>query len=214
MQDAYTRDQLDSQLKSEFLTALQPAFAEISEKGIRYSALPGHADDLAEAMNHVLSEKWGGHYGITITSVGVSSVTASEEDEKMIKELQKNAVFRNANMAGAQMVAAQSEAMVAAANNQNAGPMMAFAGMNMAQQAGGLNANQLFQMGAQQQAAQPAPAPAAAPAGDSWTCSCGTVNTGKFCSNCGSPKPAGNWTCSCGTVNTGKFCSNCGSPRP
>ena len=112
------------------------------------------------------------------------------------------------------MVAAQSEAMVAAANNQNAGPMMAFAGMNMAQQAGGLNANQLFQMGAQQQAAQPAPAPAAAPAGDSWTCSCGTVNTGKFCSNCGSPKPAGNWTCSCGTVNTGKFCSNCGSPRP
>ncbi|MCR5674254.1 MAG: SPFH domain-containing protein [Lachnospiraceae bacterium] len=213
--DAYTRDELESQLKSEFLTALQPAFAEISEKGIRYSALPGHADDLADAMNHVLSEKWGGHYGITITSVGVSSVTASEEDEKMIKELQKNAVFRNANMAGAQMVAAQSEAMVAAANNQNAGPMMAFAGMNMAQQAGGVNAGQLFQMGAQQAAAQPAPAPAAAPAAGSWTCSCGTVNTGKFCSNCGTPKPAdASWTCACGTVNTGKFCSNCGQPRP
>ena len=134
----------------------------------------------------------------------------------MIKELQKNAVFRNANMAGAQMVAAQSEAMVAAANNQNAGPMMAFAGMNMAQQAGGMNAAQLFQMG-QQQNAQPQAAPQAAQApADSWTCSCGTVNTGKFCSNCGSPKPApaGSWTCSCGTVNTGKFCSNCGSPRP
>lgn len=210
----YRREQLDSQLKSEFLTALQPAFAEISEKGIRYSALPGHADDLAEAMNHQLSDKWGGHYGITITSVGVTSVTASEEDEKMIKDLQKNAVFRNANMAGAQMVAAQSEAMVAAANNQNAGPMMAFAGMNMAQQAGGLNANQLFQMGAAGQAA-PQAAPAQAPA-DSWTCACGTVNTGKFCSNCGQPKPApaGSWTCSCGTVNTGNFCSNCGSPRP
>ncbi|MCR5093133.1 MAG: SPFH domain-containing protein [Lachnospiraceae bacterium] len=212
---AYTRDKLDSQLKSEFLTALQPAFAEISEKGIRYSALPGHADDLAEAMNHVLSDKWGGHYGITITTVGVSSVTASEEDEKMIKDLQKTAVYRNANMAGAQMVAAQSEAMVAAANNQNAGPMMAFAGMNMAQQAGGVNASQLFAMG-QQQNAQPAPAPApAAPAAGSWTCACGSVNTGKFCSNCGQPKPDdGSWTCECGATNTGKFCTNCGKAKP
>ncbi len=212
---ANTRDKLDSQLTSEFLTALQPAFAEISEKGIRYSALPGHADDLAEAMNHVLSDKWGGHYGITITTVGVSSVTASEEDEKMIKDLQKTAVYRNANMAGAQMVAAQSEAMVAAANNQNAGPMMAFAGMNMAQQAGGVNASQLFAMG-QQQNAQPAPAPApAAPAAGSWTCACGSVNTGKFCSNCGQPKPDdGSWTCECGATNTGKFCTNCGKAKP
>ena len=212
---AYTRSELESQLKSEFLTALQPAFAEISEKGIRYSALPGHADDLADAMNHVLSEKWGGHYGIVITSVGVSSATASEEDEKMIKDLQKTAVYRNQNMAAAQLVGAQSEAMVAAANNQNAGPMMAFAGMNMAQQAGGANAAQLFQMGAAQAAPAPAPAPAAAPAAGSWTCSCGTVNTGKFCSNCGTPKPADeSWTCSCGSVNTGRFCSNCGQPRP
>ena len=47
-----------------------------------------------------------------------------------------------------------------------------------------------------------------------WTCSCGTVNQGNFCGNCGSPRPQKDWTCSCGTVNSGNFCSNCGSKRP
>lgn len=227
VEDDYHREDLDSQLKSELLTALQPAFAKISEMGIRYSALPGHADDIADALNDVLSDKWGKIYGISIVTFGVSSVNASEEDEKMIKELQRNAAFRNPNMAAAQLVGAQAQAMQDAANNPNAGPMMAFAGMNMAGQAGGMNAAQLFQMG-QQQAPQtpppapapapapaPTPAPAAAPASEAtWTCSCGNVNTGKFCSNCGSPKPSEEWTCSCGNVNKGKFCSNCGSPRP
>ncbi|MCR5627028.1 MAG: SPFH domain-containing protein [Lachnospiraceae bacterium] len=214
----YTRDQLDSQLKSELLTALQPAFAKISEMGIRYSALPGHADDIADALNDILSDKWKDIYGLTIVTFGVSSVNASEEDEKMIKELQRNAAFRNPNMAAAQLVGAQSQAMQDAANNQN-GAMMAFAGMNMAGQAGGMNAAQLFQMGQNQQPQQSAPAPAApvqnaAPAAGAWTCQCGTSNTGNFCSNCGQPRPSADWTCKCGTVNSGKFCSNCGSPRP
>ena len=132
----------------------------------------------------------------------------------MIKEAQRNAINRNPNMAAATLVGAQAQAMQDAAKNPN-GSMMAFAGMNMAGQAGGMNTSQLFSMGAAQAPQQAAPAPApAAPAAGSWTCSCGTVNTGKFCSNCGSPNPAGPWTCSCGTQNTGKFCSNCGSPRP
>ena len=200
----YTRKELDSQLKSEFLTALQPAFARISALGIRYSALPGHTMELADAMNQVLSAKWSGLRGISIVSVGVNSITASPEDEATIKELQKSAVFRNTNMAAAHMVQAQAEAMKNAASNQG-GAMMGFMGMNMAQQAGGFNAAQLFQMGAQQQAA---PAPALA---NSWTCKCGTVNTGKFCSECGSSQ---GWTCSCGAVNKGKFCPECGAKKP
>ncbi|MBR6596034.1 MAG: SPFH domain-containing protein [Oscillospiraceae bacterium] len=205
----YKRSELDRQLKSEFLTALQPAFARISELGIRYSALPGHTMELADAMNQVLSAKWSGLRGISIVSVGVNSITASPEDEATIKELQKTAVFRNTNMAAAYMVGAQGEAMKTAAANQG-GAMMGFMGMNMAQQAGGFNANQLFQMSAQQPAPAPAPAPSPAPA-NGWKCKCGAVNTGKFCTECGASQ---GWTCACGAVNKGKFCSECGAKKP
>ena len=212
----YTREEIDGQLKSELMTALQPAFAKISEMGIRYSALPGHTQELSDVLNKVLSDKWDNLRGIRIVSLGVSSVKASEEDEAMIKELQRNAVFRNPTMAAAQMVGAQASAMQSAASNEKTGPAMACAAMKMAANVGGANAQNLFTMG-QQQAAQAQPmqpsAPAPVPQAE-WTCSCGTVNTGKFCSECGSPRPAGPWTCSCGTVNTGKFCSECGKPRP
>lgn len=209
---AYTREALDSQLKSELLTALQPAFAKISEMGIRYSALPGHTAEMADVLNDVLSTKWRELRGIEIVSFGVSSVKASDEDEQMIKELQRNAAFRDPNMAAAQIVGAQSAAMQEAAKNENAGPAMAFMGMNMAQNAGGTNAQTLFQMG--QQHAQQGSEPAAT---TGWTCECGkTGNTGKFCSDCGKPQPiaAAGWTCSCGAVNKGKFCTECGKPKP
>ena len=233
----YTRDRLESQLKTELLTALQPAFAKISEQGIRYSALPGHTMEMADALNDVLSSKWRNLRGLEIVSFGVSSVKASEEDEAMLKELQRNAAFMDPTRAAAHLVGAQASAMQAAANNQNAGPAMAFMGMNMAGQAGGVNAQSLYQMGAQQQAAPAAagwtcacgqsgitgkfcpncgkPKPAPAPAAGSWTCSCGATATGKFCPECGKPRPADTgWTCSCGAVNKGKFCAECGKPKP
>ena len=212
----YTRNNLDSQLKSELLTALQPAFAKISGMGIRYSALPGHTFEMADALNEVLSEKWRGLRGIEIVSFGVSSVKAEEEDEKMIKEMQRNAAFMDPTRAAAHLVGAQAAAMQSAASNQGAGAAMAFMGMNMAQGAGGINAQNLYAMGQQQAAQQPAPVPAA-PAG--WTCSCGqTGNQGKFCMGCGAakpePKPADSWKCSCGATATGKFCTECGAPKP
>ena len=233
----YTRDRLESQLKTELLTALQPAFAKISEQGIRYSALPGHTMEMADALNDVLSSKWRNLRGLEIVSFGVSSVKASEEDEAMLKELQRNAAFMDPTRAAAHLVGAQASAMQAAASNQNAGPAMAFMGMNMAGQAGGVNAQSLYQMGAQQQAAPAAagwtcacgqsgitgkfcpncgkPKPAPAPAAGSWTCSCGATATGKFCPECGKPRPADTgWTCSCGAVNKGKFCAECGKPKP
>lgn len=209
----YTRDRIDSQLKSELLTALQPAFARISAMGIRYSALPGHTMELAEALNEVLSEKWAGQRGVEVVSFGINSVKATEEDEAMLKELQRNAVFRNANMAAAQLVGAQAQAMQDAAKN-TAGAMTGFMGMNMAQQGGGANAAQLFQVAAQQTPQQAPEKPQACP--DGWTCSCGAFVTGKFCPECGQKKPEtqGGWTCACGAVNKGKFCTECGAKKP
>ncbi|MDO4731403.1 MAG: SPFH domain-containing protein [Clostridia bacterium] len=215
VKDEFERSTIDGQLKSELLTALQPAFAQLSEMGIRYSALPGHTMELSDALNKILSSKWRDLRGIEIVVFGVSSVNASKEDEQMIKELQRNAAFRNPTMAAAHMVGAQAQAMQDAAKNTG-GAMNGFFGMNMASNMGGVNAQNLFAMGQQQQQQQQVQQNSAPANSGGWTCSCGTSNTGKFCSNCGSSKPqnAAGWTCSCGAVNTGKFCSECGSPKP
>ena len=253
--NVYTRDQIDSMLKSELLTALQPAFARISEMGIRYSALPGHTMELSDALNEVLSKKWTELRGIQIYSFGMNSVTAPKEDEDMIKQLQKSAVMRDPGMAAATLAGAQADAMRTAAAN-TAGAMTGFMGMGMAQQAGGAGIQGLYEMG-RQQPNQPMPGgayvgqssqdgayagqpnqqpsggmhtgqenqprqqpsgdvPSEASAASGWICSCGKAgNTGKFCTECGAPKPAADgWTCACGTVNKGKFCSECGRPKP
>lgn len=210
--DTYTRDNLDSQLKSELLTALQPAFAKISAQGIRYSALPAHTAEIADALNEVLSDKWAGLRGISVVSFGVSSVSASEEDAELIKEIQRNAALRDPRMAAAHLTGAQAEAMQAAAKNEGGmGAIGAFMGMGMAQNAGGAQATNLFGMAPQQTPAN----------SGGWICAnCGQAgNTGKFCTNCGAANPAHaaarGWTCpNCGSVNSGKFCAECGTAKP
>lgn len=203
----YRRSEIDSQLKSELLTALQPAFAKISTLGIRYSALPGHAMELADALNEVLTEKWSKTRGIAIASFGVSSVTADEEDENRIKQLQQAAALKDPTMAAAALASAQAQAMQDAAKNEGAGPVMAFAGMNMAGQAGGANIQTLYSMG-QQQAASQQPA-------DGWTCACGASASGNFCQSCGAKRPASDtWQCACGAACSGNFCQSCGAKRP
>ena len=210
VESEYTRDSIDGQLKTELLTALQPAFARLSEKGIRYSALPGHSTELAECLNQELSEKWKKLRGLEIVSFGISSLKADEEDEKKIKQMQEMVAYTDPNMAAARLVGAQASAMEAAASNTN-GAATAFMGMGMAGQAGGASIQNLYAMGAastqNQHQAQKA---------DSWKCpSCGASASGKFCPECGKPKPNGTgWTCSCGAVNKGKFCSECGKPKP
>lgn len=227
--DEYPRTEIDSMLKSELLTALQPAFARISEMGVRYSAIPGHTTEIADALNDILSAKWAELRGLQIVSFGVNSVKASEEDEQMIKDLQKSAVMRDPSMAAAALVGAQADAMKAAAANEG-GAMMGFMGLGMANQAGGaMNAQNLFAMGQQNrqaamqqqqaQASMQQPAGGAlAPASNTWQCQCGAVNRGKFCAECGAKKPEGAplYQCDkCGwqpddPQNPPKFCPECG----
>lgn len=211
VEDKYVKESIESQLKTELLTALQPAFAKVSEMGIRYSSLPGHTMEFAEALNEVLSRKWKETRGIEIVSIGVNSVNASEEDEEMIKELQRRAVIGNPKMAVATLVEAQAEAMKSAASNTATGPMFAFAGMNMAQKSGGIDANTLFAMEGTK--AQEETEVKIEP--KEWTCKCGAKNNGKFCTECGEKKPATYKCDKCGwepkdkTVPP-KFCANCG----
>ena len=230
---AYDRSEIDAQLKSELLTALQPAFGELSAKGIDYTEIPAHTMDLADSLNQILSEKWTELRGLKIVSFGVNSVAATEEDEEKIQNMQMAAAMRDPTMAAAVTVAAQADAMRTAAANEN-GAMAGFMGMGMVNGIAGNQAANMFAMGQQQQQAPvatpvaapvaptaPVAAPAAvpvAPAADAWVCACGHSNTGKFCTECGSPKPASaaaeGWTCSCGAVNQGKFCSECGAKKP
>lgn len=206
----FTREEIDSQLKSELLTALQPAFARLSDLGIRYSSVVGHTRELTEILREELSATWGDRMGIEIQTVGISSIKANEEDEAMIKELQHSAAFTDAKRAMAYDVASRGKAMRDAANNPN-GAAMGMMGVNMVNGMGGASSSELLYKMEQQEAAQPKPE---APQ-NGWTCACGSVNTGKFCSQCGSPKPVvESWTCSCGSVNTGKFCPQCGNPKP
>jgi len=280
----YTRDMIDSQLKAELLTGLNVALSRVSAQGIRYSALPGKANEIATELNDVLSAKWRDLRGIEVVSFAVNSASVSPEDEKRIKDLQAAKSLRDPNMAGAVLANAQADAMRSAAENEK-GAGVGFMGLGMATVAGGSSAQNLFAQGAQGGGAIPpstyptaadggfgvtppaagavppapgtvqpgavpppvagtaqpgavppiyaAPAPAAPAAptapvaavvagvagAAAWTCpSCGqTDNTGNFCANCGTAKPApATWTCpSCGQAdNAGKFCANCGTPRP
>ena len=247
IENEYLRSEIDGQLKSELLMGLNKAFGVMSEKGVRYSALPAHAEEIADELNEVLSKKWRDLRGIEVVSFGVSSVKASEKDERYIRDQQ---ALANPNARAAFMTGATGTAMQNAASNE-AGAMTGFMGMGMAANQGVNMMNAINQQmyppqggypsgpqsyppqggypggpqgypqqggypgGPQGYPQQPAPQAHAAPAANAgWTCSCGTVNQGKFCSECGKPRPAAEWTCSCGTVNKGKFCSGCGTKRP
>ena len=206
----YTRDELDNTLKTEFISALQPAFGRLSELELRPNQIVTHNTDLENAMNEALSAKWGELRGLKVVSVALGSVTLPDEDAELIKSAQRNATSA---LAASTLVAAQAQAMKDAANN-SAGVMTGFMGMGMAMNTGAANTAQNLYAMAQDEAAQKA-APQAAPTAAGWKCSCGATATGKFCPECGSPKPvADGWTCSCGSVNQGKFCANCGAKKP
>ncbi|MBE6621454.1 MAG: SPFH domain-containing protein [Ruminococcaceae bacterium] len=203
----YTRSEIDSQLKTEFISALAPAFARLSELELRPNQIATHNAAIEQAMNEQLTKKWGELRGLKVKSVAMNPVTLPEEDAEMIKKAQQAAMLRDPTMAAATLVGAQADAMKAAAENDG-GAMTGFMGMGMAMNAGGVNAQNLFTMGQQQ--AKEAPAPAQS----GWKCACGHVAEGKFCTECGAKKPEEGWVCTCGSVNRGKFCPECGAKKP
>ncbi|MBQ2919719.1 MAG: SPFH domain-containing protein [Oscillospiraceae bacterium] len=211
----FTRDALDEQLKAEFISALQPAFGALAELELRPAQLPAKVNELKKAMNDALKADWAENRGIAVENISLNPIRLSDDDMKKITDMEDAASYgANPFMMSGRMTQATANAMETAAGNAS-GAVHGFMGMNMV---GGMNggfgaAQQFYQMGVQQSQQQPQAA-APAPAKDGWKCSCGAENTGKFCAECGSPKPAEGWTCACGAVNRGKFCPECGAKKP
>ncbi len=207
--DEYRKESIMEQLKSDFLDALHPAFAKMSELGIRYSAIPAHTKELGEAIDTAMAEKWKLGRGIKIENISFNALNAPKEDEDEIQRIKKSIIMSDPMLAGGYQTTGMTDAAMDAANNTN-GAVNAFMGMGMAGNMMG-NTAALFRQGMAQQQAQAQQTQA-----DGWKCSCGTVATGNFCPQCGNKKPApkGSWKCSCGNENTGNFCSNCGNKNP
>ncbi len=204
VENVFTRDEIDSQLKSELLTALQPALFKVSQNNIYYAAIPAYTMQLADELNELLSAKWRDRRGVEIIEFGVSAVNATEEDEAKIAEYQRStAMGRDAKLAMGHMLGAQATAMVDAANNES-GAMTGLMGMGMVQGANASTMQGLYDMAKSEQ-----------PQGmqNGWKCDCGNVNTGKFCSECGTAKPKAKFCTNCGEeLSEGaKFCAECGT---
>ncbi len=209
VEDTYERSEIDEMLRGSLLDALRPAFAQISAMKIMYSEIPAHTKEVTAALSEELTGEWQEKRGIALFAVSINGVSIPDDQRKKITEWEENIMTSNPNVAASRLVGAQADAMRTAAGNPN-GAMSGFIGMGFAQNAGGANAANLYAMGGNSQNA-----PAQNAGNGAWNCACGkTGNTGKFCSECGKPRPDGAWFCTeCGAKNTGKFCSECGKPR-
>jgi membrane protease subunit (stomatin/prohibitin family) len=215
-------NQINEQYLSEFLTALQASISQMSVDGVRISNVTSKAMELSKYMSEILDKDWKEDRGFEIKSVGISSISYDDESKELINMRNRGAMLGDPTIREGYIQGSVAEGMRNAGSN-SAGAMQGYMGMGMGMNAAGgfmQAASSSNQAAAQAQAAQQAAAAqaraAAAPPQNSWTCSCGHSNTGKFCMECGKPKPApaGTWTCSCGNVNTGKFCMECGQPKP
>ena len=218
--DSYEKTEWEDILRSSLLDALQPALSQVAAQKIEYYELPGHTVEIKNALTEVLKPDWTETRGIELVKLTINSLSIPEDQRKKITEWEENAMSTNAAIANARLVGAQADSARIAAGNE-AGAAVGFMGMGMAMNAGGgaQAAQNLFnmqQMQMQQQQQMQQAQVAAAPAQNGWKCACGATATGKFCPECGSPKPAEQqgWKCSCGKIATGKFCPECGSPKP
>lgn len=200
---------LSEQLFNEFMDALQSVINQMSVDGVRISAIASKSRTLSKYMADVLDEDWNGLRGIEICSVGIASISYDDESKALINMRNKGAMMSDPNVREGFVQSSVAQGMQAAGSNTSgAGNAFMAMGMGMNSAGGFMDAASGTNASQMQQQAQQA-------AASGWKCSCGTVNTGNFCSGCGSKKPENtSWQCSCGTVNTGRFCSNCGSPKP
>lgn len=206
-------EDLSTQMSSEFMEALQAAVNKMSVDGVRISQITSKSPELSRYMADVLDENWSKLRGIEVCSVGIASISYDDESKALINMRNKGSMMADPAVREGFVQTSIAQGLQSA-GSQSGGYMAMGIGMNTAGNfMSAASATNAAQMNAQARAVQ-----AQSSQAGGWKCSCGTVNSGNFCSACGSKKPdvsqAGGWKCSCGTVNTGNFCSNCGSKKP
>lgn len=211
---------INEQYLAEFLTALQTAINKMSADGERISYVPSKSMELSKYMGTVLDDSWRELRGMEIVSAAVASISYTDDSVKLINMRNQGAMLGDPSIREGYVQGSVARGMESAGSNA-AGATTGFVGMGMGMNAGGGYLNQASQNNQQQMQQQQAPAQSNA---DHWDCpQCGTSNTGKFCSNCGTPKPTSDgpslkMKCSdCGEVidlanGIPKFCPNCGKP--
>lgn len=226
--ESYTRKDeegmnLISMMKGELLTKLPIALSKIAAKGILPHELQAHTEEITEYLREELTVKWLEERGIRMRSITIRAMV-SDEDRAKLNEWNQRVLLKDPGYQDARKTEAfanfMEKSQMGGGNGQGgasgADAMMGMFAMNMmnGMTGGGMMGNQNNAQQMQQPQQQAVPQMQAPVLG--WTCSCGhTDNRGKFCAECGAPKPAeAGWTCSCGAVNQGKFCPNCGSKKP
>ncbi len=214
---------INEQYLSEFLTALQAAINQMSADGIRISLVASKSMELAKYMSTVLDSDWSQMRGMQVQSVGIASISYDEESQKLINMRNQGAMLQDATIREGYVQGSIARGIEAAGSNAN-GAMSGFMGVGMGLQGTGgfmdaasqTNKYQMQQQSQQAENNQVTPATDTS-SSEEWKCSCGQVNKGRFCTQCGKVKPnseQNSWTCKCGTLNIGKFCSECGSKKP
>ncbi|HCM88992.1 MULTISPECIES: SPFH domain-containing protein [Vagococcus] len=221
-QDHVEINEINDQFLSEFLTALQTSINQMSVAGERISFIPSKSMELSQYMSSVLDEQWQTLRGMEVVSVGVSSISYTDDSKELINMRNKGAMLGDAGIREGFVQGSIAEGMKDAGSNAN-GSMAGFMGMQAGMGATGNYFSQASQTNQQQMEQQQA-AQQTQQAADTWTCpSDQTENTGKFCSECGGSKPVASgggiqMKCSnCHEVITvsgqmPKFCPECGQP--
>lgn len=219
---------LNQQYCDEFIEALASAINQYSADGNRVSFITSKSRELGKYMSQTLDEEWNQGRGMEVVSVGIK-VSYDEESQALINMRNKGAMLSDAAIQQGYVAGNISEGLKDAGSNAN-GAMAGFMGMGMGMGAGGnilggYQQNPQYRQTPQpQQYQQPQAQPqqpqaqpvAAAPTAGGWTCACGAVNSGNFCSECGSKKPEAprkRFCTNCGAElgDNAKFCPECGT---
>ena len=180
-----TRQDIEPQIKTEAIAAIRQAVGGLSKLKIGYTDIAGYEMQLTKDVDKLLDDDWQEARGISMFKIAIGMMDADEKSQQKILKYQEARGYADPTMLGTYIGMGQTDALNTAAGN-TAGAVTGFAGYGMVGgvAGGGLNVANLMQQGAQQQQYQAAQQQVN-PAQDSWKCSCGSVNTGNFCPNCG-----------------------------